>query len=135
MCVCRITRESMQKAFGLGITSFQIISFIKSKMKQAIDIKNKSFNFKNDNISKENDFIIPPTVIDQILIWESERQRLKYSNGLLLENFNDEIEFENVLKDIISFDKSQLLYQNLNKKIIVIATENNELIERYINNC
>lgn len=42
--------------------------------------------------------ILPPTVTDQLRLWDSERNRLKTTQGFLYQNFQKAEEYEEVLR-------------------------------------
>lgn len=37
---------------------------------------------------------LPPTIVDQIKLWENERNRLTFSEGVLYSGFNSQADFE-----------------------------------------
>lgn len=42
--------------------------------------------------------VLPPTIVDQIKLWENERNRFIFSEGVLYSRFNSQTDFE-VLRD------------------------------------
>lgn len=79
MVAGKITRESIRRAVGMGITSDQIISFLSTHAHPQM-AKNKP--------------ILPPTVVDQIRLWQLEGDRMKATVGFLFKEFKTHAEFE-----------------------------------------
>lgn len=80
MVAGKITRESIRKAVGMGITSDQIISYLTMHAHPQMHSKNAT--------------ILPPTVVDQIRLWQLEGDRMKATAGFLFKEFNNQAEYE-----------------------------------------
>ncbi|KAF2425235.1 RNA polymerase II transcription factor-like protein B subunit 2 [Tothia fuscella] len=74
----KITKGSINRAIQLGITSDQIISYITTHAHPQM-LKNTP--------------PLPPTVVDQIRLWQLEENRMKVTNGFLLENYENHKEY------------------------------------------
>ncbi|KAI9784877.1 MAG: RNA polymerase II transcription factor B 52 kDa subunit [Candelina submexicana] len=68
----RISRESIRRAIGTGITSDQIITYLTTHAHPQM---------------RKNTPILPPTVVDQIRLWQIEGERMKSTVGLLFKDF------------------------------------------------
>lgn len=79
----KLTKESVHKAVSQGITSQQIISYLTTYAHPQMQ-KNKTF--------------IPPTVMDQIRLWEYEGERVETENGYLMREFSTQAEYNDVKK-------------------------------------
>ena len=79
MVAGKITRESIRRAVSMGITSDQIISFLTTHAHPQM---------------AKNQPILPPTVVDQIRLWQLEGDRMKATVGFLFKEFNTQAEFE-----------------------------------------
>ncbi|KAF3032199.1 RNA polymerase II transcription factor B 52 kDa subunit [Didymella heteroderae] len=79
----KLTKESVHKAVSQGITSSQIISYLTTYAHPQMQ-KNKTF--------------IPPTVMDQIRLWEYEGERVETENGYLMREFSTQAEYKDVKK-------------------------------------
>lgn len=79
----KLTKESVHKAVSQGITSQQIISYLTTYAHPQMQ-KNKTF--------------IPPTVMDQIRLWEYEGERVETENGYLMREFSTQAEYKDVKK-------------------------------------
>lgn len=61
--------------------------------------------------------ILPPTVVDQIYLWEQERNRFNFSEGVLYSQFMSQNDFE-TLRDYAQ-DLGVLVWQNERKRTMV----------------
>lgn len=80
MVAGKITRESIRRAVGMGITSDQIIAYLGTHAHPQMKLKNNPF--------------LPPTVVDQIRLWQIEGERMKSTPGFLFKEFLSAAEFE-----------------------------------------
>ena len=85
MVAGKITRESIRRAVGMGITSQQIIDFL-------------STHAHPQMLKKSPTTILPPTVVDQIRLWQIEGERMKATTGFLFKDFGSLQEFEGPCK-------------------------------------
>ena len=69
VAIGKITREKAKEAFRIGIRVHQIIDFLCVHSHELI------------SSSKP---IIPTNVVDQLVLWESERYRIKHKNATLM---------------------------------------------------
>lgn len=83
MVAGKITRESIRKAVAIGITSDQIISYLTTHAHPQM---------------QKNSTIVPPTVVDQIRLWQLEGDRMKATVGFLFKDFNTKEEFAAVVR-------------------------------------
>ena len=79
----KITRESIRRAVAMGITSDQIISYLTTHAHPQMQ-------------SRHGGTIVPPTVVDQIRLWQLEGDRMKATVGFLFKDFNSRDEYEAV---------------------------------------
>jgi len=73
-----ITRDSIRQALRGGITADQIIGYLKQHAHQQM-------------LTAEAKQPLPPTVVDQIKLWELERNRLTYHEGVLYSQFLSQV--------------------------------------------
>ncbi|KAJ4378063.1 RNA polymerase II transcription factor B 52 kDa subunit [Neocucurbitaria cava] len=78
----KLTKESVHKAVQSGITSAQIISYLTT--------------YAHPQMQKNVPYI-PPTVMDQIRLWEYEGERVEVTMGYLMREFGSEAEYRDVL--------------------------------------
>jgi transcription initiation factor TFIIH subunit 4 len=83
MVVGMITRESVREAFGHGITAQQIVAYLTAHA--------------HPMLRKENP-VLPPSVLDQLRLWELERNRLKVWQGYVYSTFSSEKELDDIAK-------------------------------------
>ncbi|EGG12949.1 uncharacterized protein MELLADRAFT_46475 [Melampsora larici-populina 98AG31] len=98
-----ITRESIKMAFKNGIRADQIISYLE---------------FHSHSQMKLLKPILPNTVVDQIRLWELEKNRVRDQEGYLYEDFKSVSDYEIVI--------------NYSKQIDIILWENPELKKFFV---
>ena len=76
-----ITRDSVRVAFKNGITAKQITHYL-------------TMHAHPHMYSGNRTTVIPSTIIDQIFLWEQERNRLTFREGVLYSQFNSQPDFE-----------------------------------------
>ncbi|XP_034016856.1 general transcription factor IIH subunit 4 [Thalassophryne amazonica] len=112
--VAQITRESVQQAIANGITAQQIIHFLRTRA-HPIMLKQSP--------------VLPPTVTDQIRLWELERDRLQFTEGVLYNQFLSQADFE-VLRD-----RAQrlgcLVWQDVAHRVLVVTPEGHGEVKRF----
>ncbi|CAI2180774.1 17644_t:CDS:10 [Funneliformis geosporum] len=109
MVYALITRDSVRKALKHGITANQIISYLSShahpQMKKRIPL-------------------LPPTVVDQIRLWEIERNRLEATEGYLYKEFRNQGDYEMVLK--YATNHGFVIWSNERKRMFSVTEEGHE---------
>lgn len=80
MVTGKLTRESIRRAVAMGITSDQIVSYLTTHAHPQMAMKNAN--------------ILPPTVVDQIRLWQLEGDRMKATVGFLFKDFSSQAEYE-----------------------------------------
>ncbi|XP_070175821.1 general transcription factor IIH subunit 4-like isoform X2 [Littorina saxatilis] len=83
MVVANLTRDSVRAALARGITAEQILNYLRSHAHPEMLQKNP---------------VVPPTMTDQIRLWELERDRLTFTDGVLYNQFLSQTDFE-MLRD------------------------------------
>lgn len=95
----KMTKQSVQRAVKVGITADQIISYLTShahpQMRRHAQLESSKSTSSNSGrvIS-----ILPATVLDQIHLWQLERDRMQTTPGFLLKDFAAKNEFEGVAR-------------------------------------
>ncbi|GMF63569.1 unnamed protein product [[Candida] boidinii] len=101
-----ITRESVRSALLNGITSTQIIGYLEShahpgmvrlaeeKLAKKIEFETSIGGDKAALLETRKLEILPPTVVDQIKLWQLELDRIQSFKGYLYKDFATEMEFE-----------------------------------------
>ncbi|KAF2267920.1 transcription factor Tfb2 [Lojkania enalia] len=99
----KLTKESITRAVKLGISSSQILSYLTSHAHPQMQ-KNQPF--------------LPPTVMDQIRLWEYEGERVETTNGFLMKEFATESEY----RDLVSYAESLgvLVWRNDAKRLMFV---------------
>ncbi|KAM0265707.1 hypothetical protein ACHAQJ_000141 [Trichoderma viride] len=83
MVAGRLSRASIRQAINFGITADQIISYLAAhaheQMHRTATLTNKP--------------VLPPTVVDQIRLWQLENERMKTTSGFLFRDFTDDKDY------------------------------------------
>ncbi|KAL4218784.1 General transcription factor IIH subunit 4 [Mactra antiquata] len=114
MAVANLTRDSVRAALIRGITAEQIISFLRTRAHQ--------------EMAKEGP-ALPPTIIDQIRLWELERDRFKFNDGVLYSQFLSQGDFEK-LRDYAK-DLGVLVWDNNQKRVMVVSRAGHDTVKKY----
>lgn len=112
--VGNLTRVSVRDALIRGITADQIISFLKTHAHPKMT---------------KNTPVIPSTVTDQVRLWELERDRFKFMEGVLYDQFLSQNDFE-LLRDYAK-DLGVLLWDNAIKRVMVVTKGGHDDVKRY----
>jgi transcription initiation factor TFIIH subunit 4 len=75
----RVTRDSIRRAIQTGITSEQIVSYLTTHAHPQM---------------RKRAQILPPTVVDQIRLWQIENERMTATTGYLFKDFTSFEEYE-----------------------------------------
>ena len=85
----RITRNSIREAISHGITSDQIISYLSTHAHTQLLKK---------SLAQGGGPVLPPTVVDQIRLWQIENERMKATAGFLFKDFDGLREYEGCVR-------------------------------------
>jgi transcription initiation factor TFIIH subunit 4 len=96
----RITRQSVYNAISHGITSDQIITYLTTHAHPQLI---KSATVRGGPI-------VPPTVVDQIRLWQIENERMKATGGFLFTDFDTQKEYEDCAR--YADEVGVLVYKN-----------------------
>ncbi|KAF3274066.1 RNA polymerase II transcription factor B 52 kDa subunit [Orbilia oligospora] len=113
LVTARITRESIRQAIGKGITAEQIIDYMTANAHPQL---------------RKNSPVLPPTVVDQIRLWQIEGERMKVTSGYLFKEFATNAEFNAVCK--YADDIGVLVWIDKNKGMLFVSKH--EQIADYI---
>jgi len=97
-----VTRESVRRGFQTGITAKQIVQYLRS-------------NAHNKTFTEDK---IPTTVVDQIYLWEKERKRASYTDGILYSTFKSEDEYLELRN--FTVENKMALWCSDERKIVIV---------------
>jgi transcription initiation factor TFIIH subunit 4 len=83
LTTAKLTQRSIKRAIQSGITSDQIISYLTSQAHPVI---------------RHQTPILPPTVVDQIRLWQLQDERMKAHEGFLIKDVGSAEEFEQAVR-------------------------------------
>ncbi|KAK6532204.1 RNA polymerase II transcription factor B 52 kDa subunit [Arthrobotrys megalospora] len=104
LVTARITRESIRQAINKGITAEQIIDYMTANAHPQL---------------RKNTPILPPTVVDQIRLWQIEGERMKSTSGYLFKEFGANLEFNAVRK--YADDIGVLVWEDKNRGMLFVS--------------
>ncbi|KAH7077848.1 RNA polymerase II transcription factor B subunit 2 [Paraphoma chrysanthemicola] len=100
----KLTKESVHRAVQSGITSAQIISYLTT--------------YAHPQMQKMNP-PLPPTVMDQIRLWEYEGERVEVTSGYLMREFGSEAEYKDVLTYAVAL--GVMVWKNDEKRCFFVS--------------
>ncbi|TPX62900.1 hypothetical protein PhCBS80983_g00079 [Powellomyces hirtus] len=109
-----VTRDAVREALSKGITADQIITYLTAHAHPEL---------------KKQSPILPQTVIDQIRLWEMERNRLRLSGAWLYNEFADMQEFNQICNYAEPF--GAVLWKNEKKRILAVTEEGHEHVKAF----
>uniref|UniRef100_A0A3B3XBQ4 General transcription factor IIH subunit 4 n=1 Tax=Poecilia mexicana TaxID=48701 RepID=A0A3B3XBQ4_9TELE len=112
--VAQLTRESVQQAIANGITAQQIIHFLRTRAHPVLLTQTP---------------VLPPTITDQIRLWELERDRLQFTEGVLYNQFLSQADFE-VLRDRAQ-GLGCLVWQDVAHRVMVVTSHGHSEVKRF----
>uniref|UniRef100_A0A3Q2R413 General transcription factor IIH subunit 4 n=1 Tax=Fundulus heteroclitus TaxID=8078 RepID=A0A3Q2R413_FUNHE len=112
--VAQLTRESVQQAIANGITAQQIIHFLRTRAHPVLLTQTP---------------VLPPTITDQIRLWELERDRLQFTEGVLYNQFLSQADFE-VLRDRAQ-GLGCLVWQDVAHRVMVVTPHGHSEVKRF----
>ncbi|PHH85426.1 hypothetical protein CDD83_431 [Cordyceps sp. RAO-2017] len=114
MVAGRLSRASIRQAINFGITADQIISYLAAHAHDQM----------HRNAALANKPVLPPTVVDQIRLWQLENERMKTTGGFLFRDFDDHKEYLDTAKFaeeigvlVWRSDKSGMFFANKHEQI------------------
>ncbi|KAI1902445.1 hypothetical protein AGOR_G00044830 [Albula goreensis] len=123
--VAQVTRESVQTAIANGITAQQIIHFLRTRAHPIMLKQNLAPSRTDISLVLQSS----PTITDQIRLWELERDRLQFSEGVLYNQFLSQADFE-VLRDRAQ-GLGVLVWQNAPHRMMVVTPHGHSEVKRF----
>lgn len=116
-----MTRDSVRQAFRGGITADQIISYLEQHAHpNMLNGENRSINSKS---------LLPPTVVDQIKLWENERNRFTFTEGVAYNQFLSQSDFI-TLRDYAQ-SINVLMWQQERTRTMVVTKAGHEDVKKF----
>jgi len=111
LVTAKLTRGSIQRAIGNGITADQIIDYLKSHAAP---------------VMRKNALVLPPTVVDQIRLWQLEGERMNITPGFLFKDFATAWDFEDTARYA---DEFGLLKWKDSRKRLMFVTHTDQIVD------
>jgi transcription initiation factor TFIIH subunit 4 len=117
-----ITRDSIRQALRGGISARQIISYLEQHAHpRMIEIAAES--------GTKSSSVLPPTVVDQIKLWENERNRFTFKEGVVYNQFLSEQDFMTLRDYASSIDV--LLWQSDRTRTMVVTKTGHDDVKKF----
>ena len=113
LCVGVISRDSCRQAFRGGITANQIIRFLNMHV------------LANSSVTAA----IPPTITDQVRLWEQERDRFTFTEGVLYNQFLSQTDYETVRN--YADELGCVVWNSDPKRTLVVTKDGHDDVKRY----
>lgn len=120
MVIGHLTRRSVRAALGLGITADQLVEYLSHNAHPEMR-RNKELG----------DPVLPPTISDQIKLWQLEMDRLKANDGFLFRDFHGAQEY-NLVANFAS-DMGALLWRSDQRRMFFVDRSSSQQVLDYIN--
>lgn len=115
MFVGTLTRDSVQRALGKGMTADSIVDFLQSHAHPQVASRIPS---------------VPETVQDQVRLWERETRRVDDAPAFLYSNFEDATLFER--SRAFAQQRGVLIWENAERQQMVVAQRGHTAVKEHI---
>ncbi|KAJ2906663.1 uncharacterized protein MKZ38_000399 [Zalerion maritima] len=88
MVTAKITKKSIQFAVDFGITADQIIRYLATHAHEQM----------HKIAIASNKPVLPPTVVDQIRLWQRDHERMQHQTGFMFKEFVDDQEYKDCIQ-------------------------------------
>lgn len=122
-CLGLLTRDSVRQALRSGITASQIINFLTINAHPSVKKKGEE-----EDVQAHRS-VVPPTVMDQIRLWEKERDRFIFKKGVLYNQFLSQNDFD-IVKNYAR-DSGVLIWDSPAKRSIIVTDEGHEDVRQF----
>lgn len=117
----QLDMETVQNAMAHGISADQIIQYLQINVHPCMsEGKGSGIPFNG----------IPFTIIDQIKLWELNRNRLAHREGYLYQQFLSEREFDAALNEAKTINA--LLYAKPTSRLLIVSSEGHDHMKQFL---
>jgi transcription initiation factor TFIIH subunit 4 len=147
MAMGRITRDKCKEAFRMGMKAAQIIDFLMihahpkllstSTSAQSTNNHNNSNNTLTTQSSQKRIYKLPPSVTDQIILWENETKRIQMEDALVIDCSEVIGMTTSLFQDLVNYLKTQPtgslhIWSNIDKMLVASFPQAESVIVRFI---
>ncbi|TRY75255.1 hypothetical protein TCAL_10082 [Tigriopus californicus] len=129
LAVAVVTRDSIRQALRGGIKASQIVRFLQmhAHPRQQEQSQKKKRDEKLSNERAKD--VIPGTVVDQIYLWEKERDRFTFEEGVLYNQFLSQGDYETVKNYADS--QGVLNWSNDQNRTIIVSRAGHDDVRKF----
>ncbi|GFO00637.1 general transcription factor iih subunit 4 [Plakobranchus ocellatus] len=114
LAVANLTRASVRAAMSRGITAEQILHFLVSHAHPEM---------------LKNNPVLPASITDQIKLWEMERDRIRFTDGVMYNQFLSQADFE-LLRNYAK-DTDVLVWEMPEKRVIIVTKAGHDDVKKF----
>lgn len=123
-----LSGDKVKESIAKGITADQILDYLDNHIKFKNEKTDDSTVISGAE-STRNSSTIPPTVRDQIKLWELEKFRLKWQDVVCYSDFNTASQFQSAITYAESIDA--LILVNQQKKLLIVQSQCHEQMKMF----
>ena len=123
-----LSGDKVKESIAKGITADQILDYLDNHIKFKNE-KTDDSAVTSSTESTSNFSTIPPTVRDQIKLWELEKFRLKWQDVVCYSDFNTASQFQSAIAYAESIDAFILVNQQ--KRLLIVRSQCHEQMKMF----
>jgi transcription initiation factor TFIIH subunit 4 len=120
----KLTRRSVQSALQRGISAQQIISYLSSNAHPQM----RRRSVPREETRGGQSAVLPATIVDQIHLWQLERDRMRTTSGFLLHNYASAEEYRAACRRAAGF----IVWRDDEKRMFFINVETVEQLKMFL---
>ncbi|XP_013137381.1 PREDICTED: RNA polymerase II transcription factor B subunit 2 isoform X1 [Papilio polytes] len=116
-----VTRESVRQALRGGITADQIIRYLQQHAHPQM--------LQAHSAHSPLPTLLPPTVVDQVRLWQAERNRFSYTEGVVYNQFLSQADFALVRE--YARAQSVLVWHSERTRTVIVTRAGHDAVRKY----
>ncbi|ELK27922.1 General transcription factor IIH subunit 4 [Myotis davidii] len=118
-----------QPGFIVVETNYQLYAYTESELQIALIALFSEMLYRFPNMVVAQTPVLPPTITDQIRLWELERDRLLFTEGVLYNQFLSQVDFDLLLAR--AWELGALVFENMAKQLMVVTPAGHREVKRF----
>ena len=124
-----LTGDKLKEAFSKGISADQILGYLEKHSLSPSQINTNQSFVKEPTSADSVVSLLPPTISDQIKLWELEKYRLKKQDVVCYNDFATASQFESAL--VFAENIKGLVLMNKTKKLLIMKPQFHEQMKNF----